>query len=149
MISFVLATCAVYSFILSAERIGDVLNAFLFSVTDSSLVVFLIIMGLVLLLGCFMDMLAATIVLVPILHPIALAYGIDPIQFGVVFCIGCIIGGVTPPVGNVMFIAMGLAKTTIGEMARYLFPGIGLMAIVIVICILFPGVVTAIPNFVM
>ena len=79
---------------------------------------------LLLIVGCFMEALAAMLILIPILMPVAAHLGIDPIQFGVIFVLNLMIGTITPPVGVVLFITSSIAGIIVrGDVAAPSCPG--------------------------
>jgi TRAP-type C4-dicarboxylate transport system permease large subunit len=84
--------------------------------------------------------------LVPLLHPIALQYGIDPLHFGLLFVLNLVIGMLTPPVGVVLFVVSGVTRVSMRELVKNAWPFIVLMYAVLVLCMLVPEVVTALPR---
>ncbi|MGH8831197.1 MAG: TRAP transporter large permease subunit [Polaromonas sp.] len=94
----------------------------------------------------FLESNAAYIMLVPLLHPIALQYGIDPLHFGFLFVLNLVIGMLTPPVGVVLFVVCGITGVRMRDLVRNLWPFIGLMYAVLVLCMLVPSFVTALPR---
>lgn len=104
------------------------------------LVIFLLIVGM------FIETLSATIIVAPILMPVAAQYGIDPIQFAMVMVITLVYAGVTPPVGGVLFITMGIAKVKIKETLRYLPPYLGVVCISLLLLIFFPKISLFLPH---
>lgn len=85
-------------------------------------------------------------VIMPVLYPVVCSLGIDPIQFGVMFCIASVVGAVTPPVGSYLFIAMGICDTTMTRMIKYVIPMVLITAVVMALIISFPGTATFLPN---
>ena len=78
----------------------------------------LLVAVILFVVGCFLESNAAYIMLVPLLHPIALQYGIDPLHFGFLFVFNLVIGMLTPPVGVVLFVVCGIARISLGEITR-------------------------------
>lgn len=97
-------------------------------------------------LGCVMDDLAAGIVLVPIIHPIAVNAGLDPIQFAVVIAMSIIVGGITPPVGIYLFIAARTAGVTLWQSSRDAVPFLVAGLLVLAIAVAWPPLTTWVPN---
>ena len=87
---------------LAISRIPQLVGASVTTWTDSPLVYLLIVNLLLLFVGCFMEGIAAMLILIPILVPVAMKLGIDPVHFGLVFVLNLMIGTVTPPVGVVL-----------------------------------------------
>jgi TRAP-type C4-dicarboxylate transport system permease large subunit len=101
----------------------------------------LLIINLILLfLGMFLETIAIMIITYPILAPVIVAIGIDPIHFGVIMVVNMMIGLVTPPVGLCLFVVSGIAKVPIAEIVSELAPY--LIAMVVVL-----GLVTYVPSF--
>src|SRR5690606_32843852 len=98
----------VASWILTTEQIPQVAADALSSVTSNPLVFLLLVNVILLVVGLFFDTVAAMVMFGPLLIPMAAAYGIDPVQFGMIFTLNLIIGMVTPPVGLCLFIAAGV-----------------------------------------
>ena len=96
-----------------------------------------------LFVGMFIETLSATIICAPILMPVAAQYGIDPIQFALIMVITLVYAGVTPPVGGVLFITMGIAKAKMKEALTYLAPYLGIICIVILLLIFVPQISAA------
>ena len=84
--------------------------------------------------------------LVPLLHPIAIQYGIDPLHFGFLFVLNLVIGMLTPPVGVVLFVVSGVTGVRMRELVVNAWPYIALMYAVLVLCMLVPSIVTALPR---
>ena len=91
----------------------------------------LLINILLLVIGTFMEALAAIVILVPILMPIVTKVGVDPIHFGVIMVVNLAIGFTTPPVGVNLFVASSVAKVKLEDVSRRVFPILGLMIIVL------------------
>jgi TRAP-type C4-dicarboxylate transport system permease large subunit len=91
--------------------------------TISNPLMFLLLVNVLLLVvGCFMEALAAMLILIPILAPAAASYGIDPVQFGVIVVLNLIIGTITPPMGIVLFVVIRIAEISFETMARAILP---------------------------
>jgi C4-dicarboxylate transporter DctM subunit len=121
---------------------------FLVSLTDSSNVFLLLIIIFFMLLGCFMDTIAALVIFVPILLPISATYGMLPIHFAIVVMVTLIIGQVTPPVGVLLFLTATMARISIKETLRYLVPFVGVMVFALLIISYFPRIVMFIPRLI-
>jgi C4-dicarboxylate transporter DctM subunit len=124
-------------------KIVDLLVGF----TDSPLVFLLIIVGVYLILGCFLDSLSLTLLSVPILFPVVQSLGIDILQFGVVFVTITALGTLTPPFGIVVFAMAGAAK----DVPLYsIFRGVAPFILIVLICcilfVLFPQISTFLPG---
>ena len=113
-------------------------------------IVYLLVVNLLLLLvGCFMEALAAMLILIPILVPPALALGIDPVQFGLIFVLNLMIGTVTPPVGVVLFITSRIADLSFEAMSRAILPWLIPLVGVLLAVTLWPPLTTGLPGLLM
>ena len=103
-------------------------------------------MGLLILVGMFVESNAAYIMLVPLLAPIALSYGIDPLLFGFLFVMNLVVGMMTPPVGVLLFVMCGISNISLNELMKSAWPFIVFQYVVLVACIAFPSLVTWLPR---
>jgi TRAP-type C4-dicarboxylate transport system permease large subunit len=92
------------------------------SVADNRYMVLLLIIVVLLLLGTFMDLAPMILICTPIFLPVARAYGIDPVHFGMVLVLTGGLGLVTPPVGSVLFVGTAIGKISIAESLRSIWP---------------------------
>lgn len=104
------ATC--FSWILTWENVPQTLTASLIALCNNKYIFFFAVNIFLLLVGMFIEATAAQIVLAPMLVPVAVAFGIDPVHFGMVFIFNMAIGSITPPMGNLMFVTCGVTKCT-------------------------------------
>jgi C4-dicarboxylate transporter, DctM subunit len=145
-VMFMIASAGLISYIFTIEHVPEKLAAYLLLVSNDRNMILLIILGAILLIGTAIEMLPMLVVMVPILVPIARQFGFDPIHFGVLICIANIMGGVSPPVGGLIFITMGIAKASMSELNKYIWHFMAVMVVVLVLCVFFPGLVTFLPN---
>ena len=99
-----------------------------------------------LIVGMFLESNAAYIMLVPLLHPIAIKFGIDPLHFGFLFVFNLVIGMLTPPVGVVLFVICGIAKISLGELTKHVWPFIAIMYALLFVCMFVPQLVLTVPR---
>ena len=146
VILFVIATAAVFGWLLAYLQVPAAAVEFLQSFADSKAMVLLMIVLMLLALGTFMDLAPLILICTPIFLPVAKAYGIDPIHFGLVLVLTGGIGLVTPPVGSVLFIGTAIGKITIAESMRTIWPfwlaGLGVLLVVA----FFPGLSLWLPS---
>ncbi len=122
VILFVIATAAVFGWLLAYLQVPAAAVEFLQSFAHSQFMVLLMIVVMLLLLGTFMDLAPMILICTPIFLPVARAYGIDPVHFGMVLVLTGGLGLVTPPVGSVLFVGTAIGKITIGESLRTIWP---------------------------
>ncbi|MCD8140016.1 MAG: TRAP transporter large permease [Planctomycetaceae bacterium] len=117
--------------ILTLEQMPVHLYNFLTSVTESRIVVFLLVNLLLFTVGMFMETLAAVVILAPLLLTIVKEFGMSPLHFGVILTMNLTVGMCTPPVGVNLFIASGKAKCTLESMFKWLVPATAIMMVVV------------------
>ncbi|APQ18136.1 TRAP transporter large permease [Maribacter hydrothermalis] len=110
------------SWALSYENIPQDISSGLLSLSDNKIVILLIINLLLLFVGIFMDMTPAVLIFTPIFLPVVTKLGLDPVHFGIIMVLNLCIGLCTPPVGSVLFVGVGIAKTTIEKVFKPLLP---------------------------
>lgn len=102
-------------------------------VSNNKIIVLLLINLLLLIVGTFLDTVAALIILVPILFPIASAIGISAVHFGIIMCVNLAVGMITPPFGCCLFVACGVANIKLERIVKEVLPFIGVLVIVILL----------------
>lgn len=110
------------SWVLSYEHIPQEISTGLLSISDNKIMILLLINLMLLLVGIFMDITPAVLIFTPIFLPVVTKLGIDPVHFGVIMILNLCIGLCTPPVGSVLFVGVGIAKTSIERVVRPLLP---------------------------
>lgn len=110
------------SWALSYENIPQDISTGLLSLSENKIVILLIINLLLLFVGIFMDMTPAVLIFTPIFLPVVTKLGLDPVHFGIIMVLNLCIGLCTPPVGSVLFVGVGVAKTTIEKVFKPLLP---------------------------
>lgn len=141
-ILFVIATAAVFGWILAAEQVPQMAVNAILQLTDSPTVALLLILLVVLILGTFMESLAIILILAPVFLPMLTAYDINPVYFGILLTINLAIGANTPPLGIDLMAACRTAGIPMSASFRYLLPFIGVMALVMFLLVLFPQAIT-------
>jgi tripartite ATP-independent transporter DctM subunit len=122
MVMLLIATSMAMSWTMSFENIPQELTAALISLTASKFLLLILINLILLFVGTFMDMTPAVLIFTPILLPVVTELGVDPIHFGIIMVLNLCIGLCTPPVGSVLFVGCGIAKTRISEVIRPMLP---------------------------
>jgi tripartite ATP-independent transporter DctM subunit len=122
VILFVIATAALFGWLLAYLEVPAMAVELLGAVADSRYTVLLLIVLILLLLGTFMDLAPMILICTPIFLPVAKAFGVDPLQFGMVLVLAGGIGLVTPPVGSVLFVGTAIGGIGIGESLKSIWP---------------------------
>jgi C4-dicarboxylate transporter DctM subunit len=141
-ILFLIATSNIFTYILTSENVPQTLAAGLIGFSESPIVIMLIVLGMLLVLGTFLDNVAAVILVTPTLMPVVGALGIDPIFFGVYMVIAVAVGQITPPVGLNLFIATNLTNRRFEDVCRSTVPYLILYTALLVFFIFTPGLLS-------
>lgn len=118
MVMMLVAAASGFGWIMTAERIPDAIARFILSLSDNPLVILLIINIFLLIIGCFMEVLASIIILTPILLPIGVQLGVHPVHFGIIMIVNLAISLSTPPLGVNLFVACGISKCSIEQVVK-------------------------------
>jgi tripartite ATP-independent transporter DctM subunit len=147
-ILIIVAAASCFSWIMLREQVPQVIASALFAITDRPIIVLFLLSGFLLLVGLFMVASSAEVVLAPLLVPVVVEFGIDPVHFGVLMVFVLIVGGGTPPVGVLLYIAQDIAEVPFGDVVKAMVPYYVPLAIAIVLIIFFPQISLWIPNMV-
>lgn len=147
MVLALVMTAAALAWCLSIARVPQLVTPLIVDSVGNPLVFLLIVNVVLLFIGCFMEALAAMLILIPILTPIAAQLGISPIQFGLIFVLNLMLGTITPPVGVVLFITSRIAGISFEAMSRAIVPWLIPLLAVLVACSLWPPLTTALPSY--
>ena len=142
------ATAFLFSWILTVHKLPVALTGFITSHVSSQIGFFLYLGVIVLVIGMFMETFSATIIFAPLLLPVAKAYGVEPVHFGMVLMIGWAIGYITPPFGVNLFVSCSLTGVSIRQITPYLVPMVIAMLFVFFIVCFFPQVFMWLPDLV-
>ncbi len=139
-------TAYAFGRILTEYRIPAEIAEWILGFTDNVAVVWAFVIVLLLFLGMFMETLALILLVTPVLLPVMMAYGVDPIHFGVILVCCCGVGFSSPPLGENLFIASGISKVSLEELAVKALPMMAVNVCVIILLVLFPDIVMWLPN---
>jgi C4-dicarboxylate transporter DctM subunit len=145
---FIISAAGFFGWLLIHQRIPDAVIVGLTSFSASPEVLLLIIIGILLILGCFMEGIAVLVITIPIFMPLITRYNIDPVQFGVVMILCSMIGLVTPPVGMSLYAVASISEVDIWTLSKELLPYIVGILIVTLIIAFFPGLALFLPNLI-
>lgn len=121
-IMLIVAAAGVFSWVLTKERIPQQLTEWIVATIDNKYIFLLIVNIFLLIVGMFIEGNASMIILVPLLHPIALAYGINEIQFAMTYIFNNAIGALSPPMGTLMFVTCGITGCKTGKFIKEAVP---------------------------
>ena len=147
-IMLIIVSACGFSMYLSWERIPQLLAEWMMSVSTNKYMFLLLSQLVVFVLGMFLDGTALLLILTPILYPMAQSYGIDLLQFGMIFLVNLYCGCLTPPFGTLMYVTCNLTDVSIPEFCKYGWAFVLVMILVCVIMAIFPQVPTFLPNLI-
>src|SRR5437773_1998809 len=122
VVLFVVAAASIFGWLLTATRVTDAVAAWVLSFTHSPWVFLLLANVLMLFVGCFLEPTAAILILVPVMMPVVLQLGIDPVHFGLVMVLNLMIGLLHPPMGMVLFVLARVARLSIERTTMAILP---------------------------
>ena len=144
----IIVAASVFGYYLTWERIPQDLTAMLLDFTQNQYVLLAVVNVALLLLGMFIEGGAALIIVAPLLVPVALQLGIDPIYFGMIMIVNIMIGGVTPPFGSMMFTTCSVTKVSVTEFVAEICPFLAALLAALLVVTYLPAVVMFLPNLV-
>ncbi len=142
----IVGAASLFGWVLTTTRITEQLTGGLLSLTTDPLLLLLIINIILLIVGCFMETIAAISILVPVFMPAIEKLGIDPVQFGVMMVLNLMIGLLTPPVGMVLFILSRVAKISFERTVAAVLPFLIPLLIVLILISAFPALTLYLPT---
>ncbi|HLW19090.1 MAG TPA: TRAP transporter large permease [Cyclobacteriaceae bacterium] len=146
IVLLLIATSMSMSWVMSSEDIPQSISSALLTLSDNKFVVLIIINLILLFVGLFMDLTPAVLIFTPIFLPVVVSLGIDPIHFGIIMVTNLCIGVCTPPVGSVLFIGVGVAKTTIAKVFLPILPFFLAMIIGLIMITIWPQLSLWLPS---
>ena len=145
--TMVIIGCATaFTRILTIEKIPDTITTGILNFSDNMIVILLLINLLLLVVGCFMDTTPAMMVLSPILLPIAMQFGVDPIHFGLIMVVNLAIGFITPPLGINLFVAARVGGSSLEIVCSGIIKLILVMILDLLLITFIPGISMILPN---
>jgi tripartite ATP-independent transporter DctM subunit len=122
VVLLLIGVSTMFGYLMGLYSVADLAGEAMAGISTNPWVIFFLINLILFVLGTFMDMASTILICTPIFLPIAVAYGMDPIQFGMVMLINCALGLNTPPVGTTQFIGCAIGGVTVGEVMRSILP---------------------------
>lgn len=141
-ISFLIATASLFGWILASEQIPQKISEIILGISNNKYAILLMINILLLVVGVFMDLGPAIIILVPVLVPVATSLGVNLTQFGLMMVMNLTIGLLTPPVGTALYVASNISKVPLSRLSVAALPFVGVMLFVLMLVTFIPGLTT-------
>jgi C4-dicarboxylate transporter DctM subunit len=146
VVMLIVSSASVFAYIITTEKIANTISQALLSLTESPIIILLIVNVMLLIAGAFIDAISAYYLFVPILLPVMLHLNVDPTVFGVFMTVNLAIGLFTPPVGINLYVACGISKISLKEISKAVGPYVIASIIVLMLITYFPFFSTWLPN---
>ena len=143
---FIIGCATLFGWILSVKQFPAAVASFIMGITSNKWVAVMVIIAILLIVGCFMENIAALNILVPILYPIGVAYGFNDIHFAMIVTMVLLYGSITPPVGILLYISSGIAGIKFVEAVKFVWPFLISLFIVCLCVTFFPFLTTWLPG---
>lgn len=147
-IMFIMSAATFYGWLLIRSRIPIIILEYLTSITQSRLMILIILNLFLLFIGCFMETIAALTIVVPIIVPVLSRFQIDPVHFGVIIVLNLVIGLLTPPFGEVLFVLHKISKVPLERIVKCILPFLIPLLITLILVTVFPPIATWLPSIV-
>ncbi|MEL7647673.1 MAG: TRAP transporter large permease [Sedimentibacter sp.] len=131
---------------MAIDKIPQAISAAILGLTQSKTIIILLMLGALVVIGCVMEATAAMLIFTPVMLPIAIGIGMNPIHFGIVFCIMLTIALVTPPVGMVLFVTSNISNISLEKLSKAVVPFVIVAFVVTFVIAFVPDIVLCIPK---
>lgn len=149
VVLLLIGVSTMFQYLTALYGVAELAGGAIAGVSTDPWTVFLLINVILLLLGTFMDMASTILITTPILLPIAMKYGMDPVQFGIVMLVNCALGLNTPPVGTTQFVGCAIGGISVGEVMRTIWPFYLALAAALLLVTYVPGFSLWLPRLLM
>ncbi len=143
----IMFTALAFGQLLTLNKVPDLIAQALLNLTDNLYLIWALVIVFLLFMGMFMETLATIMLVTPVLLPVMVSFGVDPIHFGIVLVCCCEIGFATPPLGENMFIASGVARTTLEDISLNALPFVFVSVGVVFLLAYVPALTLWLPEF--
>ncbi|MTH35791.1 TRAP transporter large permease subunit [Paracoccus limosus] len=143
---FIVTAASIFAWLLTVSQAAQMFADLMFSITDNWWTFLIIVNIILLVLGAFLDTIAAISILVPILLPIAVKYGVDPVHFGLIVTLNLMIGLLHPPLGMVLFVLARISKMSVERTAMAILPWLVPLVIALVLITFIPAISLWLPT---
>ncbi|MCB8839832.1 TRAP transporter large permease [Aurantimonas sp. VKM B-3413] len=148
VVLFIVGAAAIFAWILTSNRVPEHFAGLILGVSENWIVVLLLINLILLVVGCFMETVAAITILVPVLLPVAEKVGIDPVHFGVILVLNLMIGLLTPPVGMVLYVLSRVSKVPFEQCVSATAPFLIPLFVVLALVTFVPAITLWLPTLI-
>jgi tripartite ATP-independent transporter DctM subunit len=147
LILLIVAGASIFGYLITLTKVTDNVSALVLSITTEPWLVLLLVNLFLLVVGCFMETIAAITILVPVLLPLMTKIGVDPVHFGLIMVLNLMIGLLTPPVGMVLYILARVAGISFERATRACLPFLIPLLVSLALVTYWPAMVMLLPNF--
>lgn len=148
VIMFIIASAGLFGWILTREGVPQMVAKFFIEISDTPLIFLLLVNLFLLIVGMFMETGASIIILAPLLAPVAMQLGIDPVHFGIIMIVNLALGMCTPPLGVNLFISCQIAGIRLEQITRGMIPFYFVLLLDLLLVTLFPSISLWLTNFI-
>lgn len=148
VIMLIVAAASPFGWILALEQLPQKILELFTAMSDNKFVILFLLNVFFLLIGLFMETIAAMIILIPVIIPLITDLGIDPIHFGVIIVFNLLIGQLTPPLGTLMFTTCSIAKVSVWDFQRAVWPFYIALFVTLMVLTYLPQLYMWLPNIV-
>jgi TRAP-type C4-dicarboxylate transport system permease large subunit len=146
IILFIVGGAAIFGYLITTTQITDHVAGAVLSITDNPILILLLVNVFLLIVGCFMETIAAITILVPVLLPLMTKIGVDPVHFGLIMVLNLMIGLLTPPVGLVLYILARISGLSFERTTRACIPFLIPLLVTLGVVTFWPGLVLWLPK---
>ncbi|MER8991618.1 TRAP transporter large permease [Mesorhizobium sp. M0678] len=143
---FIVTAASIFAWLLTVSQAAQLFSKFIFALTENKWVFLILVNILMLVVGCFLDTIAAITILVPILLPVAAVYGINPVHFGLIMTLNLMIGLLHPPLGMVLFVLSRVAKLSVERTTMAILPWLVPLIVALLLITFVPAITLWLPT---
>ncbi|MER8521692.1 MULTISPECIES: TRAP transporter large permease [unclassified Mesorhizobium] len=143
---FIVTAASIFAWLLTVSQAAQLFSNFIFALTENKWVFLILVNILMLVVGCFLDTIAAITILVPILLPVAAVYGINPVHFGLIMTLNLMIGLLHPPLGMVLFVLSRVAKLSVERTTMAILPWLVPLIVALLLITFIPAITLWLPT---
>jgi len=142
----IIAFASLFGYVMTYYNLGHVIQG-MTGITSNGIVVLFIIFVIIYIAGMFIESTAILLILVPVFAPLVSIYHFEPLHFAMVCIISLVLGGITPPVGIVMYVVSSVTNTSLNRIIHHIWPFVILFSLMVFLIIFFPQIVLFLPSF--
>ena len=133
---------------MAIDMIPEKTMALIYAFTSNKYLIIFMMLVILVIAGCVLDITSSMLIFTPVMTPIVLTIGVDPVHWGVIFCIMLTVGFITPPVGQVLFVTSNISKLPLADLSKSVFPFCIIAFVVTFALAYLPNIVLWLPNLV-